>query len=144
MYWVTICIIVFAMNRESNTGLSFSLYHLSSLQKQKRNHWGKIDRIRSHNLHILRSTATKQRFLNSSWIGDESDDIQIFIVRRILLYKPSIQKNSVIFFIKYASISPIAFNALYWKFRLVRLCQVFADPVTYGNTRLLILCTNKN
>ena len=27
--------------------------------------------------------------------------------------------------------SPIVFNSLYCKFRLVRLCRVFTDPVTY-------------
>ena len=44
--------------------------------------------------------------------------------------KKEVFKKFMDFFQKYISISPIAFNTLYCKFRLARLCQVFADLVT--------------
>ena len=63
------------------------------------------------------------------------------MIFKFLLSVPSFLKKKVFkkfteFFQKYASISPElislnAFNALYCKFRLVRLCPVFTDPVTY-------------
>ena len=82
----------------------------------------------------------KQRFLNSSWVG-KSDNIQVFIVRNFLLYEPSIQKNSIIFFTicKYFT-HCIQYFIL--KFRLARLCQVLADPVTIIDVTTLLLYTN--
>jgi len=52
------------------------------------------------------------------------------MMSRFLLLRPSFTKKETFkkFFQQYA---PNVFDALYCKFRLVRLCPVFTDPVTY-------------
>ena len=69
------------------------------------------------------------------------------MIYRILLLVLSFTKKETLkifteFFQQYASISPNVFNALYCKFRLVRLCPFFADPVTYMYVRYLCIFPN--
>ena len=69
------------------------------------------------------------------------------MISRILLLALSFTKKETLkifteFFQQYASISPIVFNALFCKFRLVRLCPFFADPVTYMYVRYLCIFPN--
>ena len=63
------------------------------------------------------------------------------MMSRFLLLRPSFTKKETFkkfteFFLTIRKYAPNVFNALYCKFKLVRLCPVFADLVTniHGHT----------
>ena len=75
-----------------------------------------VKKTNAHIVSLLRSTDTKQRFSNSSCIGDH-DATMVFAVITFLHRETSTQ-NFMKFFSDFVNILPIAFIAFYCKIRL--------------------------
>ena len=133
---VTIFAILLTMKKAMDYWVSFSFTHLSSLHlkaKFMKKNWSRT----------IVSTWCKQAPITYESLGLLQQNKDFWaplelankMMSRFLLLRPFTKKqtfkNFTEFFLTICKYAPNVFNALYCKFRLVQLCPVFADPVTY-------------
>jgi len=125
------------MNKGMDYWVSFSFTHPSSLHL-------KTKFMKKNQLRTIVSTWCKQVPITYELFGllQRNMIFEFLLSRRIrwcpgfcyhaLLSLRNVQKIYGIFS-TIRTYAPNVFNALYCKFKLVQLCPVFADPVTYRN-----------
>ena len=128
--------IMFTMNRGIDYCLCLSSIHLSSL-------YTKTKFTRKNLSRTIVLTGCKQTPITSVSLGllqrnkyfqtpleQANKEMSRFLLLAHSFTEKTAFKNFTEFFSIYSKFSPIAFNAVQWKFRLARLCLFFADPVT--------------